>query len=276
MRKLKDNFWLWGQNVESHHGRDSGNGYKLPGVNKMDSAAGCKFFGIDKCCRVAMRSGPFPPFDAESEKIKHLKEVVWSAVGAGSVKQHSNDKSDLPEVLRQAEIYDNISGAVLDDFFKSVEFSQDGGGVGRHSTESIISMRDKLHNFHKRRLDLWLVWYTYQLGFDVKEYVNLCDVITMWTWKGSDLPALDDNIQKAISQTPDKRHLAGCYMWNYGEQKPLTMEQMKFQLERYYDWLKAGTIEGIIFCSNCIADIGLETVDYTRNWIREVGEEQIF
>ena len=46
-------------------------------------------------------------------------------------------------------------------------------------------------------------------------------------------------------------------MWNYGKNKPLTMDQMKFQLDRYYHWLKKKNIEGIIFCSNCIADIGL-------------------
>ena len=28
-----------------------------------------------------------------------------------------------------------------------------------------------------------------------------------------------------IAMTPGKRHLAGCYMWNYGESKPLTPEQ---------------------------------------------------
>jgi hypothetical protein len=39
--------------------------------------------------------------------------------------------------------------------------------------------------------------------------------------------------------------------------------------------LKKGDIEGIIFCSNCIADIGLETVEYTRKWIAEVGNERI-
>lgn len=275
MSKLKENFWLWGQNIESHHTRKNGNQYNLPGVNKMDPAASCEFFGINKCCRVAMGTGPFPPFDTESEKIKHLKEVVWSAVGAGGIKQHNDDKSDLAEVLRQAQKYDNITGAVLDDFFKSVEGFKNSGTIARHSIESIKSMRDKLHNFAKRKLDLWLVWYTYQLDFEVKEYVNLCDVITMWTWKGCDLPQLDENIHKILSMTPGKRHLVGCYMWNYGEQKPLTMEQMKFQLDKYYQWLKKGMIEGVIFCSNCIADIGLETVDYTRNWIKEVGEEQM-
>ena len=42
----------------------------------------------------------------------------------------------------------------------------------------ITTMRDRLHAFPRRRLDLWMVWYTYQLGFPVAEYIALCDVIT--------------------------------------------------------------------------------------------------
>jgi len=120
-----------------------------------------------------------------------------------------------------------------------------------------------------------MVWYTYQLEFKVSDYIKLCDVITLWTWKGSDLVNLDSNLQKFVEKTPGKRRFVGCYMWNYGERKPLTMDQMKYQLDKYYQWLKKGDVEGIIFCSNCIADIGLKTVEYTKKWISEVGEERI-
>lgn len=274
MAKIKDNLWLWGQNVGVHHA--CGNGwYNLPGTNKMDSAEGGKYLGIPNCCRVAMGDGPFPPFDAEAEKLKNFKQVVWSAVGAGGLKQHSDDKSDLEEVLRQAKIHSNVTGAVLDDFFASVEGFQTSGKIARHSIESITSMRDKLHNFKGRKLDLWMVWYSYQLDFKVLDYIELCDVVTLWTWKGSDLAILDENIKKFVSKTPGKRRLAGCYMWNYGEQKPLTIAEMEHQCAKYYEAIKKGELEGIVFCSNCIADIGLDTVEWTRKWIKEVGEEEI-
>lgn len=275
--KVKDRFWIWGQDPGSHHGVGQGkiNTYKLPGINRMDSASGGKYFGIPNCCRVAMVAGPVPPFDAESEKLKDFKQVVWSAVGAGGVTRNSDDQSDIDEVLRQAKKYPNVIGAVLDDFFASVQGFVKDGKIARHSVGSIRSMRDKLHGFSKRRLDLWMVWYAAQLDLDVAEYLELCDVITLWTWSGSELAALDDNIRKFVAKTPGKRRLAGCYMWNYGERKPLTMEQMQFQLDRYYHWIKKGSLEGIVFCSNCIADIGLEAAELTRQWIAKVGNEKI-
>lgn len=271
--KLRDKFWIWGQNVGVHHADGDGR-YKLPGVNRMDSAGGCKFFGIPNCCRVAMLNGPFPPFDSEMEKLKECKQVVWSAVGAGGLSQHNDDKSDLDEALRQAVLYPNVTGAVLDDFFRSVEGFKTSGRIARHTVGSIASMREKLHNFPKRKLDLWMVWYSYQLDFDVADYISLCDVITLWTWKGSDLANLDENINKFIMKTPGKRRLAGCYMWNYGECKPLSNKEMQDQLDCYYSHIKNGDIEGIVLCSNCIADIGLEAVDITQRWLDKVGESE--
>lgn len=147
----------------------------------MDSVEGGKFFGISNCCRVAMSAGPVPPFDVESERLKDFKQVVWSAIGAGGVAQNSDNKSYIDEVLRQAEKFPNVTGAVLDDFFKSVEGFENSGSIARHTLESIQTMRKKLQGFTKRKLDLWMVWYTYQLDFQVSDYLELCDVITIWT-----------------------------------------------------------------------------------------------
>lgn len=274
--KLKDHFWLWGQDEGSHHRGSPEGGYRLPGKNLLGPREGAEYFGIDRMLRVSMSTGPFPPFDEEAEKIKDLKEVVWSAIGAGGANQYSvNDHSDIDELLRMAEIYPNVSGAVLDDFFYGKEVP--GRSIGRHSLESIRSMRDRLHNFSKRHLNLWVVWYDGALDFaEVDDYLDLIDIITFWTWEGRNLTHMDENIEKCIKRTPDKRHLAGCYLWNYGERKPLTMNQMKYQLDRYYQWLMKGVIEGIIFCSNAtVPDVGLDTAEYTRKWIAEVGDVNI-
>ena len=274
MAVLRDRFWLWGQTPGSHHRNAAGrNVYNLPGENRMDAREGCEFLGIRRCCRVAMWCGPFPPFDEEMEKIADLDEVVWSAVGAGGVTRHDNDRSDLDEVLRMAERYPNVTGAVLDDFFLSAAGA--GKPPARHSLASIRNMRERLHGFEKRPLDLWLVWYSHQLDYEVQEYIDLFDVVTLWVWRGSDLIHLDDYVGRFLERTPGKRRLAGCYMWDYGECRPLTADAMEHQCETYREWIRKGWIEGIVFCSNCICDIGLEAVEWTRDWIAAVGGEDV-
>ncbi|OQA82391.1 MAG: hypothetical protein BWY31_03208 [Lentisphaerae bacterium ADurb.Bin242] len=268
--KFKDRLWIWGQNAGSHHRVP---GFRLPGVNRMESREGCEYLGIPNCCRVVLPAGPEPPFDRESEKLASLRSVVWSAVGACGVSRNDRDGSDLDEVLRQAELFPNVSGAVLDDFFASSETLASGGPLVRHSLESLKTMRDRLHSFPKRKLDLWLVWYDYQLDYPVEDYVDCCDVITHWTWNASELPRLEKNLAKARELAPGKRCFAGVYMWDYGAGKPMTVEEMRHQCGICCDWIRAGKLDGMIFCSNCIADLGLEAVEWAKKWIHEKAEE---
>ena len=116
MAKLIDGVWLWGQTPGSHHVNPE---YRLPGKNVMTPMEGCEFFGIDRCCRVAMGAGPFPPFDEESNQLDPLKEVVWSIIGAGSVVRNEENLADLDEVLRQAKMHKNPTEVLPWDFFIS-------------------------------------------------------------------------------------------------------------------------------------------------------------
>jgi hypothetical protein len=238
----------------------------------MDSAEGGRFFGIPNCCRVAMPSGPEPPFDAESEKLREFRQVVWSAIGSAGERRHADDANDLDEVLRQAARFPNVTGAILDDFFQTPEQLGTDAPVARASLACLSAMRGRLHGFPARKLDLWMVWYTFQMDLPVQAHIDLCDVVTLWTWNGSELERLDENLHQCVERTPCKRRLAGCYLWNYGECRPLSRREMEHQLETYARWMERGALEGVVVCSNCTADLGLESVDLLRSWLAAVGE----
>ena len=265
--KIRDRFWLWGQDPGSHHACLD-NLWKLPRVNRMDTAEGAAHLGISNCCRVVMLGKPEPPFDAESEKMKNMRQVVWSIIGDLHSKRNDTGYGDIDEIIRQAKLYPNITGGVLDDFF----------GEDRRALfppRRLAELRPMLRSGAGRPLDLWVVVYEHTLGVVDKACLDECDVITFWTWRGDELANLDRNLDELLRLTPGKRRLAGCYLWNYGEAKPMTIAQMEYQCGKYLQWMRQGDLEGIIFCSNCIADIGLETVEWTRDWIRAIGEEEI-
>lgn len=265
MKRLKDNFWLWGQTAGTHHLANN-NHYKLPGENKMTPAQGCEYFGIPNCCRVVMENLPLPPFDEESKAMAHLQQVVWSIIGSGGSDRNNVGLGDVDEVIRQARMFPNITGGVLDDFLNQAR-------LALFPLEKVVELRKKLNSEVGRPLDLWVVLYDEQLNDPVQPYLDACDVITFWTWCASNLVNLDDNLQRMIEMTPDKRRLAGLYMWNYGESRPMEIAQMEQQCERYLHYIRQGQIEGVVVCSNCIADIGLEAAKWTRNWIQQVGGE---
>lgn len=266
MAKLVDRVWLWGQTPGSHHATA---GYNLPGVNRMDSREGCDYFGIRNCCRVAMSKGPFPPFDSESEQLKDLDKVVWSALGAGGVTRNEEQFGDLEEVIRQAKMYPNIVGAVMDDFLLTERRREN------FVPAKLRQMRGMLRSEAGRSLEFWTVYYDRELEIPVKDYLEEFDVITFWTWYGENILKLRKNLDFIMKQTPDKRFMAGCYMWDYGNRRQLAPGLMETQLEIYREYMLAGKLEGIILCSNCIADVGIPEVEYTRQWLKQHGGEDL-
>jgi hypothetical protein len=50
---------------------------------------------------------------------------------------------------------------------------------------------------------------------------------------------------------------------------------LRHQCDLGLRWLQEGRIEGMIFLASCICDIGLEAVEWTRNWIGEIGDSPI-
>lgn len=266
MTTLRDNLWLWGQTPGSHHNPSH---YHLPGVNRMTPAEGCAFFGISNCCRVAMSAGPFPPFDEESRQLTHLKKVIWSILGAGGIASHNQGGlGDLEEVIRQAKKFPNIVGGILDDFFSETRRKV-------YPPENIAEVRRRLIEGSGRNMELWVVWYEREIQVDISQYLPSFDAVTFWTWYGENLAELPVNLDRMISATPDKRRYAGCYLWDYGNAKPLSDEMMLYQLETSLQYIRSGKLNGIILCSNCCADLGLSTVEVTQKWLKTHANEKI-
>jgi len=119
------------------------------------------------------------------------------------------------------------------------------------------------------------VLYTHQLGLPVAPYLAQCDVVTLWTWRSEDLAGLAANMERLEKTAPSIRKVLGCYMWDYGDKKPMPLDRMRSQCETGIRWLREGRIEGMIFLASCICDLGLEAVEWAREWIRSVGSERL-
>lgn len=269
MAKLREKLWIWGQDIGSHH-KVSNNVWNLPGENKMSPVEGCRYLGIPNCCRVVMSGKPEPPFDGEAEKLDVLDKVVWSLIGDGGSRRN-NDTTDLEEIIRIAGNHPNIVGAIMDDFMNPTRMKI-------FTPEVLASIRRRLHTaIPGRHFDLWTVIYTHELIEEARDYLAQIDRVSLWTWHSArDLGKLADNLAKLRGLTgPDKPILIGCYLWDYGVGAPVPGELLAAQLESCHKWLRSGEIDGIIFCSNTVADLGLESAEYVRGWIAEFGDEEI-
>jgi len=259
---VRERFWIWGHPPGSHNGR-----YGLPGVSRMTPAEAACCLGVPNLLMVSYGGCPEPPFDRHAHALGNLKSVVWSSIGDAS-STRNDEHSDLDEVVSLAEKFPNITGAVMDDFFVGEE------PYGRYCQRELRRFRDRLHDA-PRPLDLWVVLYRHQLGLRIADYLNLCDVVTFWTWEAADLHDLEKNFDEFRSLAPEKRKVLGCYLWDYGGKKPIPLDLMQRQCQLGLEWLKQGEIEGMIFLASCICDLGLEAVEWTRDWIARVGKHSL-
>ena len=264
MAKLRDKLWLWGQSPDAHY--ETNNTYRLPGHSRMTAVEGCYYFGIPNICRVRMMGHPMPPYDQESEAMRPCKRVVWSLLGAGG--EPVTEWGDVEEVIRQAKIYPNVVGGVFDDFFLPHRIS--------HYTPGKLSeIKQRMVGEVGRDMKMWVVCYEDKLDNieNIGDYLREFDVITYWTWRGCELSRIGANLERIKALAPKSETLLGVYMWNYGERKPLTREQMVYQTDLALSLLKSGQIRGIVVCSNCIADLGIEAVEFMREWINEHADD---
>ena len=142
------------------------------------------------------------------------------------------------------------------------------------SPDQLRAIRERLR-IGVRRLDLGVTLYTHQLSPRIGQHLDLCDVVSLWTWKAQDLRHLEASFAKFRQLAPAKRVLLGCYMWDFGTNKPMPLDLMKKQTELGLKWLRAGQVEGLIFLATNVCGLNLETVEWTRRWIAQVGDQRL-
>lgn len=257
MDSVKDRFWLWGHEAGSHDGQ-----YGLPGSSRITPAEAAYYLGIPNLIMVEYHGKPEAPFDQYALALSPLKKVVWSIVGAGGTQGE-----EVKHILDLSSRFPNICGAIMDDFFN---LKREDGSVGTFTPDELAAIRRQLGE-GEHRLDLWVVLYEHQLDLPVGAHLEQCDVVTYWTWWAERLRDLERNFERAERLAPKCRKVLGCYMWDYGNGKPMPVDLMEHQCELGLKWLEEGRIEGMIFLASCICDLGLEAVEWTRQWIQEVG-----
>jgi hypothetical protein len=126
-----------------------------------------------------------------------------------------------------------------------------------------------------------MVLYTHEFGVDEKSdteflpYMDTFDGIIMWTWKEKDVVLIPEKFEIFKKQTPNNKRMFGCYLWNFGENKPATREAVLWQLDFYREKIMLGEAEGVVLHTNTMADLDLDAYDAAVEWMQLNGDEEI-
>lgn len=254
MANLRDKIWLWGQTPGSHHFD-----YGLPGVNKMTPSEGLSFFGIENLCRVKMAREAEKSFLTDPWLGEPAKKLCLSLIGSGG----EVPKLDMEPILEIAKNEPRVVSAIMDDFVSTARMAV-------FTPDVLEGYKAQLRNSLDRPLELWSVIYEVDLEKPIAERAQVFDVTSFWVWKGENLVNQNEYIKKIRDINGNGRLMLGVYLYDYGNKKQLTDEQMYRQLDLVGDKLATGEIEGAILCSNCVADLGFSTVDIALDWLNKL------
>jgi hypothetical protein len=203
------------------------------------------------------------PFEQYTYAMRPLKRVLWSVVGGGGV----TDAQERQQVLALAKRTPNVVGVYMDDFFTG----KTEGKQASLTVEELRDLRQQLQSSDKK-LDIYVTFYTRYLKLPLTDYMNLIDVMTLWTSYPDDLVNLESYLPAAEKLAPHSSKVLGCYVVDFARKKSIPVSAMQLQCETGLRWLRQGRIEGIIFLGNTVMDLGYEAVDWTRDWIARVGD----
>ena len=269
MSTIRERVWMYGAVCGAYHTPH----YKLPGVNTLDCAGACRKYGLTKAVMDVCVKGPVYPFDAESEKLAFLDELVWTIIPSGSVVRNEEEFFDMEEVIRQIQKYPNVKGIFCDDF-----------QIRRRtlcSPEKLRALKDNVLAASPRDIDMWLVVYASDVFTErrtphhILDYAAIPDTVSFWSWHPFHLKVLKDNLQFTMNRFPGKKFNLGIYLWDFSAGTPLEEKLMEYQLELAHEMLMDGTIHGITVCASCIMGLGIKTEDIFARWLEKHGEDEI-
>ena len=71
--------------------------------------------------------------------------------------------------------------------------------------------------------------------------------------------------------------MLGIYLWDWfdASSRPMRSDLFETQIKRYFEILKNGEIEGVVFCSNTVGDADTEVNRILKRYIMEYDDEKI-
>lgn len=267
---VRDRLWMYGQEPGQQNGQSN-----VPGKSYITEAEAAFYFSTPNLIFGNFAKAPdsLAGYRQLAIPCRPFKRVVWSIVDSGDT-----DKQKRDLVLQLASETPNITGVIMDDFFargygQPGYFSTPKEKIGVLSVEELQYLQRRLKS--GKKLDLWIVIYDHDLERPVEDHLALCDVVTLWVWQAADLKQLPSSFAKLEKLAPKARKMLGCFLYDFGDQKLMPVSAMKSQCELGLEWIQQARIEGMIFDESSICDLGLDAVEWTREWIRQVGDQKV-
>lgn len=251
--------WMWGHEPEAWHpSAEPLERIEINPSNHCTQVEACRLMGIKRDCIIRWRSLPkLPVSDEWLEPFKSLDEVAWSITDSDETKTFL-EKVDIAIAMKKR--LPNLTTVFLDDYFQKYMLPLD----------ELETARKRIH---AAGMKIAAVMYIDIEGLRESDLpsVKLCDTIALWFWKPSSFDVMEQKVREAKKFLgKDKPLWLGLYMWDFGEAfGPVTGPKMKAQLAVADRLVREGTIEALVFHPTMAADMDVDSINISKEWIKE-------
>ena len=253
MATFRQKTWIWGHPKNSLSGK-----FGLKDGNDATPVEGMKYLGARNVFWVLQGNDPFD----ENHELE-LMQQSCDSFGWCIYKNANADK-----IISQSKRFPSYKRCVYDDFF-------DDENINNYKTiskEELLSLKSKLN---AAGMELWVVIYERNIHMDIAEFLPCFDGFSFWFWRQPTPEEYHKTLKIFFDKTPDKKRLLGCYLYDFGREKPCDPQLLKKELENDAILMKNGDIEGIILHTNAVSGFGFEGYDLAAKWMEENGDVDI-
>jgi hypothetical protein len=244
MMNIKDKLWIWGHPVNSLKGS-----FGITKDSAVSPMEGAKYLGANNIFYVPM--GRKIDRIACNQDMRDVARVGWSI----------ESEQQLLDLIDQKKEYPNLSIAIFDDFFNP---ENTGWNYTNYTIEKMLEMREKLHTVG---IEMWVVLYTRLLDMDIKDYLEVFDGVSFWYWHETSEEDFEEKNNWLFENTKGQKRLIGCYLYDFGNQRELPAETVRYQLDKNLTYIKEGKIDGVILHTNAVGGMGFEAYEEAKRWV---------
>jgi hypothetical protein len=161
-----------------------------------------------------------------------------------------------------------IEGFHVDDFSTG---SMDAGAKPEH-----VAQMQFLNAVTTPLLPLYGTFYTMTLEREnIAEMMRYFDVLILPLWHYTELATLEQRFARSDELSGGKPILLALYVYDFGNGKQISRDEMAVQLDFAADMIKAERVTGLLVCGTCMLDVGWEAADYYCEWVQRVGGDVV-
>lgn len=261
-RTIRELLWVWGNAEMAEPGP-----HGLGAFAQASPAERAQLLGVPN---IAMAGNGLPRDEAaamaQMAAVTHAPRLVWEIgcdeANGGPPFEYTQTVARLATVARACP---QLEGALLDDMTSQM--------IGRGFQPGHLTALRTLLRAQCPQVKLWGVVYTMNLDIpNLDDYLRELDVITLWVWHATDLGQIEESVARLKERFPETTIVLGLYLYDYGNNRPMTAAQFEQQTATALRLAHAKRIEGMVFLTitNDAAIVGR-----AAEWVQRVGGQTV-